>query len=231
MKHFISLSLYSRELRLTANTIVALMLLMFIGVATTKAQTYFPQCSQSDSTESSTFRKGGLPTTDFTVTQIGGVYKPSLTPDNTFLRVLVVFVRFNDDLETSNIWPDPLTLPGWAQNIVDTSIATIGSTDPENMSAYYKRNSYRRFNLIGDVEYVTLEYPESFYHRYDSDAYVIRGRILREALDEIHLRYQARGIDFTRYDNWRRTSFYNHQFRPNGPNQLSDNLIDMVWLI
>lgn len=151
---------------------------------------------------------------------IGGRYRTS----TGVLRVLVVFVRFKGDNETTSAWPDTNALPYWAANFVDSSVSTIGSTDAKNLSTYFYENSYGKLKLIGDVYYVTTDNNESYYHNYSTNDDAVRGHLNREIL--LKLDGAPYNLNFARYDKWGDPSEYNHTYSENG-----DGKIDMIWMI
>ncbi len=88
---------------------------------------------------------------------------------NGELRVLVVFVRFKDDIENTTYWPDYTVLPDWAQNIVDQQVPPNQIYTPLNLSDYFDRASggdgngnLGTFKVIGDVYYVTTDHDRSY---------------------------------------------------------------------
>jgi hypothetical protein len=140
------------------------------------------------------------------------------------LRVLVIFVRFADDNETSAIWPNPNILPEWAQNFVNTDYRPAGNYYPGTASHYFYQNSYGNMHVIGEVYYVTTNFNENYYHQYATNygASATRGLIQMDALDKLDI--PEYNVDFSLYDNWNRVADYD--IRP-GP----DGVVDMIWFI
>jgi M6 family metalloprotease-like protein len=151
---------------------------------------------------------------------IGGRYRTS----SGVLRLLVVFVRFKDDNETTSSWPDTNALPYWAANFVDSSVSTIGSTDTRNLSTYFYENSYGKLKLIGDVYYITTDSNESYYHNYSISENTIRGHLNREILIKLH--GAPYNVNFARYDKWVDSSEYSHTYSEGG-----DGKVDLIWMI
>lgn len=151
-------------------------------------------------------------------------YKGKYITSTGTLRVLVVFVRFADDNETSSIWPDPYVKPAWIQNFVNTNYIPTGTYYPGTVSDYFYQNSYANFHVLGDVYYVTLSQNESYYHEYahTHSSSAARGLVEMEALNIIDT--APYNVDFSLYDNWKFLDTYNIQ-----PGQ--DGILDMCWLI
>ncbi len=124
------------------------------------------------------------------------------TPYTDTLRALVVFVMFRDDDEPDQAglhyreWPlfdDPGTLPAFAPHLLAPT-----PTPPfpdSSLTQYFYQQSQGRFVLYGDVYdsvMVSLQ-PEAAYHA-PNGGY---GHLTAEILDRI----DARGFDFSRYDD------------------------------
>ncbi|HTY37251.1 MAG TPA: right-handed parallel beta-helix repeat-containing protein [Bacteroidota bacterium] len=157
------------------------------------------------------------------VSHWGGKY---ITSAGT-LRVLVVFVKFADDNETSPTWPNPSVLPTWAQNIVDVNYSASGNYTANRMSKYFYENSYGVFHVIGDVYYVTATYSEDYYHQVagNSSAVAARGALETEVFNK--LAASPYSVNFTRYDNWHSNSDSVAWANTAG----ADGVLDMCWFI
>jgi hypothetical protein len=144
------------------------------------------------------------------------------------LRVLVVFIRFAGDTETTPVWPDTAVLPAWAQNLVNTNYSPTGNYYPGTASHFFHQNSYGNLHVIGDVYYVTTDSTEDYFHQYASsnDEIAARGIIEMEALDKLDS--APYNVDFSIYDNWNRVS--NYTVIPNTPT-VKDDEVDMIWFI
>jgi hypothetical protein len=142
------------------------------------------------------------------------------------LRVLVIFVRFADDNETSAIWPNPNVLPEWAANFVNTDYRPAGNYYEGTASHYFYQNSYGNMHVVGEVYYVTTNFNEAYYHQIAAGPPVnpvaARSAIQMEALDKLDI--PEYNVNFSNYDNWNRVTDYD--IRP-GP----DGVVDMIWFI
>jgi M6 family metalloprotease-like protein len=205
--------MYARSVTLL---ILAIAACAFLGTPS-QAQIDHMQCGMEQ------IHSSHLEKQTFVFNTIGGKYKPSLTPDEEFLRALFVFVHFPDDQEQTPSWDDPNTLPSWALNIVDPTVQSIGTTDQYNLSNYYKRNSYDRFHFIGDVYYVELPHDEIYYHTLGSTQ-AGRNAIVQDALDILDP-----SVDFTRYDRWSSNGNYSFTFHTDGTP--GDGVADMIYLV
>jgi M6 family metalloprotease-like protein len=142
------------------------------------------------------------------------------------LRVLMVWIRFADDNEPSTTWPDPNALPDWAAHFVNAAYSAAGDYYPGAVSGYFYENSYGKFHVIGDVYYVTTDYPESHYHEiaHQSGAVAARAAIEVEMFDKLDR--PPYKVNFTRYDNWtlNHSTGFNHLPGPDG-------ILDMCWFM
>lgn len=139
------------------------------------------------------------------------------------LRVLVIFLRFAGDTETSANWPNPAILSEWAQHFVDTANSPTGNYYQGTISQYFYQNSYGKLHIIGDVYYVTTDSSEDYFHRY---AYSHNGHEARSIIEtEIFNKLDSPpyNVDFRLYDHWTFGN-YNHSNSP-------DAVLDMCWLI
>jgi len=155
-----------------------------------------------------------------TTIQYGGKFITS----TGVLRVLVVYIRFARDNETSPRWPDPNVLPEWAQHIVDNTYSPTGNYYAGTVSNYFYVNSYGQFHVIGDVYYVTTDNTEDYYHQYASSTSpeAARGLIEMEVLNKLD--NPPYNVDFNNYDNWKKLGDFNN---PAG----KDYKLDMCWFI
>ena len=140
------------------------------------------------------------------------------------LRVLVIFVRFLGDNNTTDKWPNPDILPDWAQNFVDPTFSLTGDYYPGCVSDYFYKNSYGNLHITGDIYYVTTDYNEDYYHNYtlSHGENATRGLVEMEALDKLD--NAPYNVNFANYDNWNRVS--NYTIYPG-----TDNKVDMIWFI
>ncbi|MCC6550924.1 MAG: hypothetical protein IT279_12740 [Ignavibacteriaceae bacterium] len=130
------------------------------------------------------------------------------------LKVLCVFVRFNGDNVATDNWPNPSVLPSWAENIVDAEIPQNQIYSNLNVSNFFDRSSggdgdgnLGAFQVIGDVIYITTNYPETHYF---GNLYAVNEEIF-DRLDDV--------VDYSDYDNWtfvKRGEYFNHDYAPDG---------------
>lgn len=141
------------------------------------------------------------------------------------MRVLVIFVRFAGDKETSATWPDPDVLPDWARHLVDSEYRPDGNYYRGMVSHFFYENSYGKLHIIGDVYYVTTDSVEDYYHRLAyrplTDPVRARSAIEMEAFNKLDR--PPYNVDFRRYDNWTFGPSFNHSNRP-------DSTLDMCWI-
>ena len=143
------------------------------------------------------------------------------------LRVLMIWVRFLDDNETTSIWPDPLVLPEWAKKFIDTAYSGSGNYYSGTVSHYFYQNSYGKMHVVGKVYYVTTNYAESYYHQIAgaSGSSAARSAIEIEVLGKLDA--APYNVDFTLYDTWKyRVGNQDFQHQPG-----VDNNVDMIWFM
>jgi len=145
------------------------------------------------------------------------------------LRVLVIFVRFPDDVyNNAAYWPDYNTLPGWASSIVNPQIPKGGAGyTAGNLSDFFDRasagdgsSSIGSLRIIGDVYYVTTDNPRAYYGTGSGAVRAVNQHILAK-LDPV--------VNYALYDNWKfmvSGQFYNHEYRPG----IGDGQVDYVWM-
>jgi len=141
------------------------------------------------------------------------------------LRVMVIFVRFADDVETTSYWPDVNTLPTWATAFVDNQIPANNIYPSVNLSNFFDRASggdgagnLGIFQLIGDVFYVTTDGNQN---SYTSDAQIN---------NHVWQKLDNQGVNFKLYDNWRfmaNGEYYNHEYSPG----VGDGLVDHIFMM
>ncbi len=139
------------------------------------------------------------------------------------LRVLVVFVRFKDDVANTATWPDYNVLPSWASTFVDPQIPANNIYSSLNMSNFFDRASggdgngnLGTFRIIGDVYYVTTDENRSYYN----ESYSAVNEHILTKLNPI--------VNYANYDNWKfikNGEFYNHENVPDG----KVDYIFMMW--
>jgi hypothetical protein len=144
------------------------------------------------------------------LSQEGGLY---ITAQGT-IRVLVVFVRFKDDVAPHNHWPANDQVQTWMTEYIDPDMQT-GSTNYANLTNYFKQMSLGTYNVIGDFVYVKTPKNKNEYGyplRYNATK-----DVLQNAVDPL--------VNFADYDNWDFNSNYNHTNQPDG----IVDMIVMVW--
>jgi hypothetical protein len=116
----------------------------------------------------------------------GGLYKPAQNQAGEYYRILVGFIRFQNDSSVVNNW-NLDSLPNWAYNLVDSVTST--NYHSYSLSDYFYRMSKGKFDFIGDVfpRLIVLPKDTSF------------GLTNYQAIDTMN-KYIA---NFKRYDNWK----------------------------
>ncbi len=126
------------------------------------------------------------------------------------LRVPVIFVDWAGETVQSTHWPlggDPL----YMEDFIDSQPYVAGQVWPRlNLSKYMYTMSNGMFNMIGDTYRYTIPAGLSFSTENQLSSHVL------SAMDPI--------INYSLYDQWTRTSFYNHLQIPNGE-------VDWIYVI
>ncbi|MFZ2325048.1 MAG: T9SS type A sorting domain-containing protein [Ignavibacteriaceae bacterium] len=149
------------------------------------------------------------------------------------LRILVVFVRYKDDVENTATWPDYNVLPTWAQTFVNPVIPSNGIFTPKNISDFFDRSSggdgtgnLGSFHMIGDVVYVTTLKNENEYSLgWGGDT-----EVFMEVLQTLDNPSGSYNINFKLYDNWqfmRGDTLFNHFYKPG----IGDGKVDHIFII
>jgi M6 family metalloprotease-like protein len=148
--------------------------------------------------------------------QTGGLYKPSSNGQNEYMKVLVVFVQFQDDDRPDQTWPIN-QLPTWADDLIDSTPST--NYRELTISEYWQDMSMNNFDFIGDV-YPNLVIINSEQY-YDNNNYDF-GECNKDALIQVD---QNPNFDFSDYDNWGyNSSTQSFEFVPDGN-------VDMILMI
>jgi len=147
------------------------------------------------------------------------------------LRVLVIFIRFKDDIENTPTWPDYRVLPDWAKNIVNSQVPSNGIYTPGNMSDFFDRASggngngdLGSFRMIGDVYYETTLHNFSYYSYGDLKNGIMYDSVNAEIFSKIDSK-----VNYADYDNWQfmvNVEYYNHSYKPN----VGDGEIDYIFI-
>lgn len=146
-----------------------------------------------------------------------GRYKPA----QDTLRVLMVYVRFEDDNQSMsywNTWPNPNNVweaESWMKNSVD-SLATTMSNNYLNLTNYFRTMSNSQFIVLGDVVYVEAPSKDTFSP--------LTNLNLMEAVNTWVLEYLDPRIDLSKYDNYDYLGIKNHEKKP-------DNILDMIYML
>ncbi|MFA6596142.1 MAG: T9SS type A sorting domain-containing protein [Ignavibacteriaceae bacterium] len=149
------------------------------------------------------------------------------------LKALVIFVRYLDDTQNTDSWPDYTVLPSWAQTFVNTNIPSNNIFTPLNLSDFFDRSSggdgngnLGQFHVVGDIAYVTTKHNQSFYQNgYGGDT-----QVFTEILQTLDDPNGAYNINFKQYDNWqfmRGDTLFNHFYKPG----VGDGIVDHIWII
>lgn len=137
----------------------------------------------------------------FVDTQVGGVYLPSVGT----IRILVVFVEFRGDETdpTNPQWPSNSS-PLFLNSVIDAN-ANQYSTDPNNLTYFFRQMSHELYLVVGNAVYVQTP---------DSLAKYVREFRDRRYVNQQVLTYLDTQMDFAPYDNWKRTGNYTFQNQP-----------------
>jgi len=154
----------------------------------------------------------------------GGKFKPT----TGIMRVLVVYIRYPDDVTPGPYWPDTNVLPAWAETIVDETIPQSGIYSSLNVSNFFDRASggngsgfLGQFQMIGDVHYVTTTQNRNYYDTHGGEP-----AIDREVLQTL----DNQGLDFSEYDNWSMIdggNYYAHTYVPG----VGDGILDFIYIV
>jgi M6 family metalloprotease-like protein len=144
-----------------------------------------------------------------TLDETGGKHMPA----RGTVRVLVVFASFSDDETPHTFWPAHQP-PLFMRTFIDPDTLTR-SSEPFNLTHYFREMSLGQFTLIGDVLWVEsarsqVEYSNGSFGRANTD-------IIKERLDSL--------VDFSVYDHWTRLGDYS---TTNAPDGVVDMIV-MVW--
>ncbi len=139
----------------------------------------------------------------FVDTQVGGVYLPSIGT----IRILVVFVEFRGDTTDQSNAQWPYSSPPVFLNSVIDANAKQRSTDPNNLTYFFRQMSHELYLVVGSAVYVQTP---------DSLAKYVREFRDRRYVNQQVLAYLDTQMDFAPYDNWTRTGNYTFQNTPDG---------------
>lgn len=151
-----------------------------------------------------------------------GTFKPS---KGTF-RVLMVYVRFEDDHQTMSYWnsyPNPNNVwdvEGWMANSIDYD-ATILNTNYFNLTHYFREMSDEEYHVIGDVVYIEAPSKSTFK---DDDGDQLTNLNLMGAVNKWVIKKLDSEIDLSKYDNYEYHGIENHE-------EVSDDFIDMIYMM
>ncbi len=145
---------------------------------------------------------------------VTGFTVPSITPDGTFLRVIIVFVQFPDD----NWKPDfsewkKGKAPAYKDDIIDSTLSEKSGN--ENITEYFKEMSLGKFNVIGNTLNEITPHSREWYLANHKQ----RGFINKEVLRKIDSTFS-----FKKFDNWTYVKENMNNFQPDGK-------VDMIWMI
>jgi M6 family metalloprotease-like protein len=154
------------------------------------------------------------------LTNIGGRYITS----EGIIRAFILFVRYADDTDSTDLWPDETVLPTWAQNLLNSTYSEEGNYTLNGFTDYIYKNSYGKLHIIGDVYYVTLPNNESYYYGYAADEYGCRAKVEADALTQLAT---IPNLDLSQYDNWKNLTT-STKF---SPDNTPDNIVDLCFLM
>lgn len=146
-----------------------------------------------------------------------GTFKPS---KGTF-RVLMVYVRFEDDHQTMSYWnsyPNPNNVwdvEGWMANSIDYD-ATILNTNYFNLTHYFREMSDEEYHVVGDVVYVEAPSKSTFTKtEIDSNGNPVTVQLknieLMHAVNKHVIEYLDSKIDLSEYDNYKYHGVEDHE--------------------
>jgi len=142
--------------------------------------------------------------------QIGGIDIPS---EGTF-KVLFVFCQFSDDnYDTGNSYWTKGSAPSFMNTWVDATWNQNATA--YSLTDYFNQMSMNKFKLIGNSVSVIAPHTRQWYLDNNKDRSFIHSEIIQQ-LDQT--------IDFSAYDNWTKSSNYNHL-------NVADGKVDFVVFI
>lgn len=112
----------------------------------------------------------------------------SWMPTEGTIKVLTLLVEFPDQLHYSNE-----TIEAARTNMFGEENVNSSNYPYESVAAYYKRSSYNKLNISGDVLGWYKTKNNSSYYEQQGDRMVL----IREVLEY----YKSQGLDFEQYDN------------------------------
>lgn len=146
-------------------------------------------------------------------TETHGIYLPAQGD----LKILVVFVRFKDDVSDHNEWPAGSDPPGYT-TWIDPTMQT-GSTNPENFTYYFNTMSRGTFRVTGTAVSVETPQNRSYYFSLNNPRYEANKDVLQNKVDPL--------VNFAEFDNWKFISNYSHSNQP--PTDGTIDMIVMIW--
>lgn len=99
---------------------------------------------------SQTEQNCGTPMSTKSMSQLGGVYLPSIGT----IRILIVFVEFRGDMTDPSNTQWPYNSPPIFINTVIDANAKQHSTDPNNLTYFFRQMSHELYIVIGNAIYV-----------------------------------------------------------------------------
>lgn len=147
--------------------------------------------------------------------QLGGRYITSFTPNNTFLRVLVVFVQFPDDNYNPNFsqWPVNQSPTFMGSQFIDQD-AGQNSTNG-NITDYFWQMSQQQYKVIGTSYYRQTSHTRSYY---------IQNGLTRPDINKEVLQNLDATVNYNYYDYWTYAGEYNNY-------HWHDSKVDMIFMI
>ena len=127
------------------------------------------------------------------------------------LKLLVVFVRFKDDVSSHPYWPVGQP-PTEFSTYIDPNFQT-GSINYLNLTNYFKQMSFSIYKVTGQAVYVETPNNRAYY---GSNYYLANKEVLQQKVDPL--------INFAIFDNWSSSANYTHS-------NTSDGTVDMIVMI
>jgi M6 family metalloprotease-like protein len=147
--------------------------------------------------------------------QKGGLYLPSLTPGNSFLKILIIFIQFPDDEWNPGFsqWPKLKPPVFMGSKFIDSTLNE--NSNNGNLTEYYRQMSLGKFNVIGKTYSMITPHSRDWYLKENKNREFINEEVLLK-LDTL--------INFKQFDNWTTEGSYKYKHAP-------DNVVDMIWMV
>ncbi|MBN8704269.1 MAG: T9SS type A sorting domain-containing protein [Bacteroidetes bacterium] len=147
-----------------------------------------------------------------------GKFKPAITGENQYFRILFVFAEFEGNTYSSPSWPLN-SLPAWANDLIDP---IPDSYRPLTFSKFWDTMSMGQYDVIGDVYPTIVKVKSEDYYDTGGFNFTESNRDVFKALDH------DPSVNWARYDNWKYNSSTDaFEFLAGA----ADNTVDMIFVI